>query len=44
VRKAEASKGGDLVEAMGWALSAVAEEDAKGFFGHCANPLGAPPS
>ncbi len=44
LQKAEARTGGDLVEAIGWALSAVTDQDAKGFFGHCGYPLGAQPS
>ena len=44
LRKAEARTGGDLVEAIGRALSAVTDQDAKGFFGHCGYPLGAQPS
>jgi transposase len=35
VRKAEARTREALVEAIGWALSAVSSEDARGFFEHC---------
>lgn len=35
LRKAEAHTRGALVEAMGRALDAVTEQDARGFFGHC---------
>ena len=44
LRKAKARERGALVEAIGWALSAVTAEDARGFFGHCGYPLGAQPS
>ncbi len=43
LRKAEARTRGDLVGAIGWALSAVTNQDAKGFFAHCGYPLGAQP-
>ncbi len=35
LRKAEARTGEALVEAIGWALSAVSGQDARGFFDHC---------
>jgi transposase len=35
VRKAEARSGEALVEAIGWALSAVSSRDARAFFEHC---------
>jgi transposase len=35
VRKAEARTKETLVEAIGWALSAVSSEDARSFFEHC---------
>jgi transposase len=35
VRKAEARTKESLVEAIGWALSAVSSEDARAFFEHC---------
>ena len=35
VRKAEARTREALVEAIGWALSAVSSKDARGFFEHC---------
>ena len=41
LRKAKARERSALVEAIGWALSAVTAEDARGFFGHCGYPLGA---
>lgn len=41
LRKAQARERGALVEAIGWALSAVTAEDARGWFGHCGYPLGA---
>ena len=44
LRKAEARTRGDLVEAIGRALSAVTDQDARGYFGHCGYPLGAQPS
>jgi transposase len=44
LRKAQARERGDLVEAIGRALSAVTAEDARGFFGHCGYPLDAQPS
>lgn len=44
LRKAEARTRVDLVGAIGRALSAVTDQDAKGFFGHCGYPLGAQPS
>ena len=34
-RKAEARTREALIEAMGWALSAVSARDARGFFDHC---------
>ncbi len=44
LRKAEARTRGDLVGAIGRALSAVTPEDSKGFFGHCGYPLVDQPS
>ena len=44
LRKAEARTRGDLVGAIGRALSAVTARDAQGFFGHCGYPLGVQPS
>lgn len=44
LRKAQARNRGDLVEAIGRALSAVSAKDAGGFFGHCGYPLGVQPS
>ena len=44
LRKASARTRGDLVEAIGSALSAITARDARGFFGHCGYPLGAQPS
>ena len=44
LRKAQARNRGELVEAIGWALSAVSAKDAGGFFGHCGYPLGDQPS
>jgi transposase len=35
MRKAEARTREALIEAMGWALSAVSARDARGFFDHC---------
>ena len=35
VRKAEARTKEALLEAIGWALSAVTTDDARGFFEHC---------
>ena len=35
VRKAEARTREALIEAMGRALDAVMDRDARGFFGHC---------
>ncbi len=35
LRKAKARTFQALVEATGWALNAVSEEDSRGFFGHC---------
>ena len=35
LRRAEARTRQSLIEAMGWALSAVTARDARGFFGHC---------
>jgi transposase len=35
LRRAEARTRRSLIEAMGWALSAVTARDARGFFGHC---------
>ncbi len=35
VRKAEARTREALIEAMGRALNAVTDRDARGFFGHC---------
>ncbi len=35
LRGAEARTRQSLIEAMGWALSAVTARDARGFFGHC---------
>ena len=44
LRKVEARTGGDLVGAIGRALSAVTNQDSKGFFGHCGYPLVDQPS
>lgn len=41
LRKAEARTRGDLVGAIGRALSAATDQDAKGFFDHCGYPPGA---
>jgi transposase len=35
LRRAEARTREALIEAMGWALSAVSTQDAHGYFGHC---------
>ena len=35
LRRAEARTREALIEAMGWALEAVSDRDARGFFGHC---------
>lgn len=39
LRKAQARTRGLLVDAIGFALSAITPEDARGFFGHCGYPL-----
>ena len=44
LRKVEARTGGDLVGAIGRALSAVTNQDSKDFFGHCGYPLVDQPS
>ncbi len=44
LRKSQARTRKTLVDAIGSALSAITAEDARGFFGHCAYPLGAQPS
>jgi len=44
LRKVEARTGGDLVGAIGRALSAVTNQDSEGFFGHCGYPLVDQPS
>jgi transposase len=44
LRKNAARVRGALVEAIGWAISAVTPEDAVGFFGHCGYLPAAQPS